>query len=950
MPRQSPSFSARFKSFACAFPSCKKVCATARGLKRHTTAKHPLLSSDESENEARPPPKVKYHGKLNGVPVDKAGIRLPPFTAPPKHEPLDTDNPFHPFPSRLAFDFAEYHYVEMQSYGRSDCDPAPWNTAQDLLATIDGIQQGDAPFVTLLFRYSGPLPAQPPAWMTQTYELCVRDLREVIRQQLSTPDFADEFCTAPYRQFQPDGERVWTNLFSGDWAWNEADKIAETVEGSDGAMLVPIVSGLDKTTVSVATGHQEYHPFYVSAGNLTNVARRGHGNGVVPVAFLPIPKTNKRQKKKKEYKEFVRQLYHACIAQIFEPLRSGMSKPEIVRCPDGHFRRAIYSIGPVIADYPEQVWLTGIVQGWCPKCKARPEDLDNPRSARRTQKRTDELLECGFDPGILWSRHGVRDDVVPFTYHFPRADIHELIAPDLLHQVIKGTFKDHLVTWITDYIIQTNGEAKGLEIVADIDRRISAVPIYPGLRRFQDGRDFAQWTGDDSKALMKDKILQVYLAAIAGYVPNEMTQCLASFLEMCYVFRRNAITASALELATLELTKFHELRKIFIEKGVRTTTSLPRQHALSHFVPSIILFGSPNGLCSSITESRHITAVKEPWRRSNRYNALSQMLKTISRLDKMAALHRALQDQGYLEGTTSMATALHLMGQRSTQERTGHTDNNGIPDDDELLDIDSKRDYQLDDVAPSSGPRLASSITLASTHRMFHVPWQIYGGLDNVTEYGYPDKLAELTTYLEEPQFKAAFLEYLFSIRHPTREIPTDIHRYASFSGKIRVYHSAIARFYAPSDACGAGGMQRQTIRCNPNWRGQPRMDTVFVSQSDAPGMPGMLIAQVRLLFSFADSYTKRTHQCALVNWFLTEGDEPDPSTGMWVVRREEIDGIRPLQVIGLDTIVRGAHLLPVYGNGRLQEDFTYVIALDAFDTYFVNPYIDHHAHELLSV
>jgi len=54
-------------------------------------------------------------------------------------------------------------------------------------------------------------------------------------------------------------------------------------------MFVPIVSGLDKTTVSVATGHQQYHPFYFSAGNLTNTARRAHGNGVIPIAFLPIP-------------------------------------------------------------------------------------------------------------------------------------------------------------------------------------------------------------------------------------------------------------------------------------------------------------------------------------------------------------------------------------------------------------------------------------------------------------------------------------------------------------------------------------------------------------------------------------------------------------------------------------------------------------------------------------
>jgi hypothetical protein len=56
-------------------------------------------------------------------------------------------------------------------------------------------------------------------------------------------------------------------------------------------MFVPIVAGSDKTTVSVATGHQEYHPVCMSLGNLTNVARRAQGNAVLPVAFLPIPES-----------------------------------------------------------------------------------------------------------------------------------------------------------------------------------------------------------------------------------------------------------------------------------------------------------------------------------------------------------------------------------------------------------------------------------------------------------------------------------------------------------------------------------------------------------------------------------------------------------------------------------------------------------------------------------
>ena len=45
-----------------------------------------------------------------------------------------------------------------------------------------------------------------------------------------------------------------------------------------------------------------------------------------------------------------------------------MTKPVVRRCPDAHFRRIIYDLIAFIADYPEQVMLTGIVQGWCPKC------------------------------------------------------------------------------------------------------------------------------------------------------------------------------------------------------------------------------------------------------------------------------------------------------------------------------------------------------------------------------------------------------------------------------------------------------------------------------------------------------------------------------------------------------------------------------------------------------
>lgn len=89
----------------------------------------------------------------------------------------------------------------------------------------------------------------------------------------------------------------------------------------------------------------------------------------------------------------------------------------------------------------------------------------------------------------------------------------------------------------------------------------------------------------------------------------------------------------------MALTEFHQSREIFVTTGVRDPDSVPpRQHALMHYPKLIRDFGAPNGLCSSITESQHIVSVKDPWRRSNRYNALGQMLTTNQRSDKLAAV------------------------------------------------------------------------------------------------------------------------------------------------------------------------------------------------------------------------------------------------------------------------------------------------------------------------
>ena len=137
-----------------------------------------------------------------------------------------------------------------------------------------------------------------------------------------------------------------------------------------------------------------------------------------------------------------------------------------------------------------------------------------------------------------------------------------------------------------------------------------------------------------------------------------MVRALRAFLEFCYIARQNIQDTQSLAALSDALERFHKYRNIFIECGVRMHGfALPRQHSLIHYIALIRAFGAPNGLCSSITESKHIKAVKEPWRRSNRFEALGQMLLTNQRLDKLAASRVDFTKRGMLN-STCLASAL----------------------------------------------------------------------------------------------------------------------------------------------------------------------------------------------------------------------------------------------------------------------------------------------------
>ncbi|KAL0957220.1 hypothetical protein HGRIS_001034 [Hohenbuehelia grisea] len=784
---------------------------------------------------------------FNRAPCDRNGQPLDPEAQPEPRTAQEPDD-WAPFAGAAEFLMADllFRKVEMlepnqnQLYEILDAlmakhdDQSPFSSAKEMYSTIDSATHGDAPWKCFTTSFVGELGPNPPSWNLKEYEVWYRDPDVVLRNMLDNPDLDGEFDYSPYIQLDEQGERRWSDFSSSNFAWRHSEAIYdENPKQNAGAMYCALFTGSDKTVVSVGTGSMEYHPGYLSIGNVHNTVRRAHRGAVMPYIFFAIPKSERRYDNDPAFRKFKRQLYHASLSAVFQTVKPAMIKPVVRRCPDGHFRRVIFDFGPVSADYPEQVLLAGTVQGWCAKCTALPDQLDAGDIALpRSQAYTEELIEM-FDPGTLWDEYGIDDDIIPFTNDFPHADIHELLSPDLLHQIIKGTFKDHLVTWIGQYLEITHGKARANIIMDDIDRWIAAIPAFPGLRRFPDGRRFKQWTGDDSKALMK-----VYLPALRGYVPPEIIKTFNAFLDFCYLVRRTSFTPQILNQLDEVLASFHHYREAFRTTGVRPKGfSLPRQHSLMHYRELIQEFGAPYGVCTSITESRHITAVKRPWRRSNRYNAIGQMLITNQRLDKLVALRASFISRGMLPAS------------HDTPATHNDEDDDGGP---------------VDEV-------VTGAVVLARS-----------------PEWSYPNDLDGLANHLGQAHFPLLVRRFLFDQLHPKARFGAEalpINALPLVRGTINVFHSALATFYAPSDLSGRCGMYRERIRCTPSWRGTgPRRDCAFILEDDSqPGFQGMSVVRIQLFFSF--KHEGLTYPCALVEWFNKTAQRPDADTGMWIVK-----------------------------------------------------------------
>ena len=570
---------------------------------------------------------------------------------------------------------------------------------------------------------------------------------------------------------------------------------------------------------------------------------------------------------------------------------------------DGVWRRCHPIFANFVGDYPEQVLVTCTYRGRCPKCNVTPGELgeNQPFPPRLHQLAIDTYLLADEEVHVFHAacrNAGLKPVYHPFWESLPLADIFISITPDVLHQLLQGTMK-HLIRWLVRVFGPT-----------EIDARCRAMPPNHKTMLFPKGittRSHA--SGHEHK-----KMCSILLGLIVDLpIPGEwdstrLVRTVRALLDFLYLAQYQCHTSETIGHLQDALSAFHDNKAIFTDLGVQKHFNIPKFHSLTHYVSSILLFGTTDNYNTEQSEHLHIDFAKEAYRATNRKDIYPQMTTWLQRREKIL-LH-----------TTC------INWRQREQSRTHR-----IPD-------------------PPRVPTQTVKMALNPTAKLvtFDVLAHNYGAV------GFQDALADFLAHLNYPSASASAL----------RQRAVDI--LIPFCS-ILVFHNIK---FTKSGHSGESEIS-DTVHARPETADThshvipARFDSVIVQQDSLhsqglKGKPylyqtecltnhctGICIAQVRVMFQIprrainevAPSLDTSPH-LAYVEWFSPLAAAPDPKHRMYKVTRVTQNGHRSASIIRVDSILSSVHLFPRFGATTPQEWNTFTV-LDQCNSFYINPFAD---------
>lgn len=351
--------------------------------------------------------------------------------------------------------------------------------------------------------------------------------------------------------------------------------------------------------------------------------RKAKSGAQVLLGYLPISKLHIFSKSRRSLEIYC--LFHLCLKKILAPLKEAGTNGVEITCADGYLRRVWPILAAYIADHPEQCLVSCCQENRCPQCKVDADQRGDPID--RERKEVLDILDILRDHNqnlrpYEFETLGLRAVHEPFWGDLPHCDIFSCFTPDILHQLHKGVFKEHLVKWCSE--AATGG-------ADEIDRRFMRIPSHLGLRHFKKGvSTISQWTGNEYKQMEK-----VFVAIAAGSGNANVTQAAQAALDFIYLSRLQLHTTSTLGKMKAAFDQFHENKHVFTELEIRENFDIPKIHSMQHYISRIVALGTAEGFSTEAPERLHIEYAKEGYRASNRRDHIAQMTVWLRRREAL---------------------------------------------------------------------------------------------------------------------------------------------------------------------------------------------------------------------------------------------------------------------------------------------------------------------------
>ncbi|KAJ6552943.1 hypothetical protein B0H19DRAFT_1210996 [Mycena capillaripes] len=673
-------------------------------------------------------------------------------------------------------------------------------------------------------------------------ELWFRDPVECVEELIGNPSFQDAMRYAPEKLYQDKKEtiEVVNEMWTASWWWEIQKRLPP------GATVAPLILSSDKTMLSNFRGDNSAWPVYLTIGNIGKETRRQvSARATVLIGYLPIPKFDCFSKNTRSLAKY--RLFHQCMKVIMQSVIEAGKTGRHMVCADSKIRNVWPIFAAYVADYPEQCLVACCKENRCPICKVKPNQRgDHEKQPFRDVRETLYLMQRqqAGEKDDVFEEDGLRAVYPPFWADLPHSDIFQSFTPDLLHQLHKGVFKDHLVSWCLEIIDKL-----------EVDRRFRDMPDHPGIRHFKNGiSTVSQWTGSEHKEMEK-----VFLGLISAGAHPQMVTAVRDLMDFAYFASLQSHTSKTLSAMRDALDTFHLNKQIFIDlKGRQNHFNIPKIHSLDHYEPFFRLFGTADGFNTESPERLHIDYAKNAYRASNRKDYIDQMTLWLQRQEAVARF------SAYLDWAHPPAPVAVAVPGISPAPSSPAPDETPVDKDSLVISCQALIMAKL----PATRAVSASHIIALQGH--------------NASRF-----LPALSTFFSSTS-NSRFQPRTFDVFGTWKRISFRLPKIPEVGER---HSTNLVRATAPSPA-----------NLNQRKSAEPAHLDFALIRTDGTALAGLRVAQVKVIFQVPSYYPGKKGPLAYIEWF-TPLRTPDPLDGYYHLTRSSRQHGPYAEIIMVDRI-----------------------------------------------